>query len=78
MMMAETKNMAAFAWDGHCVYGDNDSIKAVHTAVRLAADPVMSLVRVWLKCPPEKRPSAWALVEGIKATVENNEIGSLI
>jgi hypothetical protein len=35
--MGETKDLAAFAWDGHSVYGDNDSIKAVHAAVTEAA-----------------------------------------
>lgn len=34
--MPDTKDLPALAWSGHCVYGDDASIKAVHALVRTA------------------------------------------
>lgn len=35
--MTDTKDMAAFAWDGHCVYGDPDSINTIHERLSAGA-----------------------------------------
>jgi hypothetical protein len=51
--MADTKDLAALAWNGHCVYGDEKSIAAVRAAV--AIDEAM----------PRATAAVWAAMKGV-------------
>lgn len=51
--MTDTKDLAALAWNGHCVYGDEKSINAVRSAI--AIDVAM----------PAATTAVWAAMQGV-------------
>lgn len=48
--MIDPKISAAFAWSGHCVYGDGKSVAAVHRAVD-SHDDMLAALKLALNHP---------------------------